>query len=158
MLSLRCGCIVLDVKSKRRLLRHFEDSKVNTIYFDFFWSILCSHNSELFHVFQFWVCMCTLFGGILGHHKNWPDVEFWWERLEKIRAGKTGEEALFSSRMFKWRSNQNETSRHARSKSSGFYYWRRYSHNLTHFKARWIVILSLEAIISLPPMSTLEAT
>ena len=36
MLSLRCGCIVLDVRSKRRLLRHFEDSKVNTIYFDFF--------------------------------------------------------------------------------------------------------------------------
>ena len=75
--------------------------------------------------------------------KKWPkyksrvfgeagsDVEFWWECLVNIRDEKTGE-TLFSSRMFEWRSNQNETSRHARSKSSGFYFWRGYSHNLTH--------------------------
>ena len=35
---------------------------------------------------------------------------------------------LFYSRIFKERSHQNETSRHAKSKSSGFYFWPGYFH------------------------------
>ena len=83
MRSFRCGCIVWNVKSKWRLHWHFEDSKVNTIYFDFFPCILCSHNSEIFHVFQFRMCVCTLFGGILGPHKRF----LWVRSMDSRTAG-----------------------------------------------------------------------
>ena len=68
--TLTAYCCVPSFRRRRSSTFYFQG--VNTIYFDFFGCILCSHNSAIFHVFYFRVCMCTLFGGILGHHKNWP--------------------------------------------------------------------------------------
>ena len=75
--------IVQDVKSKTTITLTFWRFESKHDLLRLFWGTLCSHYSELFHVFQFWVCMCTLFGGILGHHKNWPKGSY--ARPEQMR-------------------------------------------------------------------------